>query len=520
MKTFAQLLTEFSQRTGVSDAELARHLGVRRQTIFRWKEGLTKRPRDRQDVLRLADKLRLSPAERDELLLAAGFAPEASALAGTTPAGGDAASASGPAGVAPSPRTAAPWRWLLIAGVLLAIGLAALLAWETRHADETPYASSIALGPTAAPGETLILIGQFANYGGEKLGYNVAGRLAEALRRQFEAAAMPDVRVQPIPDIIADQEQAEKLARAQNASLVIWGEYDSGRVLAHLTPLNENASAREVRHLLDDFAELNTVINADLPQEVRWLALIALGQTAYMNGDYARAEKAFRQALQKHPADVAGLDIVYFYLALLADRQADPDLDEIIAYDARALDLTPGFVSALNNRSAAYLRRQAPGDLARAIADLRQVVALLPDNAAGHFNLGLALGKSGPEHLPEALAEFEKAHALAPDSPGVNNALCWTHALLQQPRAALPFCDKAVELDDSGASHDSRGVARAQLGDFEGAIADFQYFLDHYQAANPRAYAHDAPARRAWIRALQAGQNPFDAETLKKLAME
>ncbi len=510
MKTFAQLLTEYAERTGVTDAELARHLGVRRQTIFRWKEGLTKRPRDRQDVLRLADKLRLTPAERDELLLAAGFAPETPPLPEEKRHGGDAA----PADVAPSSHRPLPWRGLLAAGVALLIGLAALLVWEMRHAEDTPYASSAALGPTAAPGETLILIGQFANYGGEKLGYNVAGRLAEALRAQFDAAGMSDVRVQPIPEVLTDEAMAEKLGRAQNASLVIWGEYDSGRVLAHITPLRPDADSREIRHLLDDAADLNATINTDLPEEVRWLALAALGQTAYMNGDYETAKRAFEQALQQQPRAADALDIVYFYLGLLASRQPDPDLDDVIAYYTQAIDLNPGLVSALNNRSAAYLLRGAAGDVARAIEDLRRVVALLPDDPAGHFNLGLALGRLGPEHLPEAIAELEKAHQLAPDSPGVNNALCWTYALMQQPQKAMPYCDKAVTLDPSGASHDSRGVARAQAGDYAGAIADFQYFLDHFQSPDPS----DVALRRAWIKTLEAGRNPFDAETLRRLA--
>ncbi len=520
MKTFAQLLTEYTQRTGVSDAELARYLGVRRQTIFRWKEGLTKRPRDRQDVLRLADKLRLSPAERDELLLAAGFAPETSVA---LPAPHADAAALTPS---VSPESALPqggssrWRWLLAACVIVFMGLAGLLLWEMRNSEQVDYTSSVTLGPTAAPDETLILIGQFANYGGEKLGYNVAGRLAEALRDQFGAAGMHDVRVQPIPEVIPNQGMAEKLGRAQNASLIIWGEYDSGRVLAHITPLRQNASQQEVRHLLDDFADLNTTINAELPEEVRWLALVALGQTAFMKGDDAQAQKAFEQALHQHPPDAQGLDIVYFYLALLAEHQANPDLDQIIAYNTQALELSPGFVSALNNRSAAYLRRRAPGDVQRAIADLQRVVSLLPEDAAGHFNLGLALSKLGPDHLTEALAEFEKAHALTPDAPGVNNALCWTHALLQQPEQALPYCDRAVELDASGASHDSRGVVRAQLGDFEGAIADFRYFLDHFRPADPESAQHFKSTREAWIQTLQAGRNPFDADTLARLAAE
>ena len=76
MESFNELLNQYVQRSGISDAELARTVGVSRQTIFRWREGLTSRPRHRDDVLVIARKLRLTPEERDRLLLAAGFRPE------------------------------------------------------------------------------------------------------------------------------------------------------------------------------------------------------------------------------------------------------------------------------------------------------------------------------------------------------------------------------------------------------------------------------------------------------------
>ena len=47
MEEFSQLLNQYVRRTGISDAELARSVGVSRQTIFRWREGVTGRPRHR-----------------------------------------------------------------------------------------------------------------------------------------------------------------------------------------------------------------------------------------------------------------------------------------------------------------------------------------------------------------------------------------------------------------------------------------------------------------------------------------
>ncbi len=76
MQTFAELLTEYAARTGIGDAELARRIPVSRLTLVRWKEGVTERPRYREDVLRVAELLRLTDEERDLLLVAAGFVPE------------------------------------------------------------------------------------------------------------------------------------------------------------------------------------------------------------------------------------------------------------------------------------------------------------------------------------------------------------------------------------------------------------------------------------------------------------
>ena len=63
-------------RAGIGDAELARRIQVSRLTLIRWKEGVTSRPRHRENVVRCGEVLRLTPAESDGLLLAAGFAPD------------------------------------------------------------------------------------------------------------------------------------------------------------------------------------------------------------------------------------------------------------------------------------------------------------------------------------------------------------------------------------------------------------------------------------------------------------
>ena len=85
MAAFGELLTTYMARTGIGDAELARRIPVSRLTLVRWKEGVTARPRYRDDVLRCAELLRLTPEETDQLLLSAGYSPEHGTVAPETP---------------------------------------------------------------------------------------------------------------------------------------------------------------------------------------------------------------------------------------------------------------------------------------------------------------------------------------------------------------------------------------------------------------------------------------------------
>lgn len=84
MPSFAELLKQYIERLGINDAEFARKIKVRRETLLRWLTGEVTRPRQREDIVQCAEQLDLTPKERDELLIAAGFSPERMALATPT----------------------------------------------------------------------------------------------------------------------------------------------------------------------------------------------------------------------------------------------------------------------------------------------------------------------------------------------------------------------------------------------------------------------------------------------------
>ena len=616
MKTFAQLLSDYITRLGLSDAELARTLGVRRQTIFRWREGLTTRPRHRDDVLLLAKKLRLTPEERDELLLSAGFAPlegfseiqpspvearPSSKYPLTTPLEIESRSVHPPAEiVSPPAETLSPpdasrqsavtdvttadkssprWRRaIIISGLFLlavAVGLVILspdLPWlKERELPTLTLSLTPAVSPTptveseedilpAQPGETLILVANFANYAGEQIGYNVAGRLSEALRREIGTARLENMRVEIWAEPIALRQFALRAGQAVSATLIIYGEYDAGRVVAQFAypaaeqSLVEAGVLREVA----DLQALAAVINGELPQQVRSLALLTLGQIYVQQGQSDRARQVLEQA-QRNLTGEAKVDdqtwgALNFFLGI-AYQQSDPPQFEaaLIAY-TETLRVRPGLISARLNRASTYHARRQTGDLELALADINEVIRLAPDWAAAYNNrAAILMGLSDPAHLAQAEADLDQALrlepalvsayvnrailrfqqgrpvedwksdldqalTLKPDQAAAYNMLCWGYAIEEQADQALTYCEQAVTLEPDPNFIDSRGLAQALLGNYPAAMTDFETFIVWLEAQPPGAARDTTLAqRRAWVEALRAGENPFTPEVLAEL---
>ena len=303
-----------------------------------------------------------------------------------------------------------PRFWIIVGGgALLAIVLALAFLW----AERPDY-------PQARPGETLIAIGQFANYTGGAQGYNVTGRVREALERELTADRLSAVRAASWPDVIPDAPTAQAVAKRSGAELVIWGEYDSGRVVARLTAAKPGAEPGELRveKLAASPGDLPTAINGDLPEEIRYLALLTLGQLYVDRGDLTRGRAILEQAAARPPTDATALASLYFLLGY-ANQQGEPaDLDAAIDYYGQVLALRPDNLAAHNNRGLAYLRRGGPGDAASAVTDLTEVIAVLPEDGTAYNNRAAAyLQLGGAENLTRAVADLDRAITLAPDSP-------------------------------------------------------------------------------------------------------
>ena len=560
MATFSEQLRTYIERAGISDAELARSIGVRRQTVFRWKEGIVERPRQREDVLRCAEKLRLTPAERDGLLVAAGFAPEDEGLAtvqidpgtqiGSTP---DADAAPGAADAAPvAAPTPVPWPlWGLVGGFFVLI-IALAMGWIRPGGDvviPTPVAPPAV---RAAVGETLVLVAEFANYAPDQ-SYNVAGRVVEAIEEEIGGAKLAQTRAAVWPEAVTSDGRAGDILDQSGAAMLIWGEYDSGRVRVNWATTEGRAQWEQ---LLPTPSELTAAINVDVPQQVKSIANLTLGRLYRKAGQTQNARAAFDRAL----ATAADPDLqatLQFYLATVLERAPDADLDRSIALYTDVIAAQPDWINARYNRGSVYLdryysaagsdadldaaiadltwvithredaanaylnrgvafyERRTGDDLEQAIADMSDAIALEPDNALYRFNRGLAYIRA--DH-PRWHADLEAAVDLAPEYGPAYNGLCWGYALDGAPEQALPNCDRALDLGQEGAALDGHAIATALTGDLAGAATDLEGYLTWVRTL-PAAYyeRYRGPVVEGWIEELRAGNNPFDEATRQGL---
>lgn len=140
-----------------------------------------------------------------------------------------------------------------------------------------------------------------------------------------------------------------------------------------------------------------------------------------------------------------------------------------------------------------------------------------------------SVGRVTREQYTETLAFVEQVVTLYPsiDMPSaIWNSLCWNGALWGHHKAvAKGACERAVEGEpsrDVGTKNknlgvvDSRGLARALVGDLTGAASDFQTAVD-WASEHSKRNEQWLAKRRGWIKRSREDENPFDEELLEEL---
>jgi tetratricopeptide (TPR) repeat protein len=152
---------------------------------------------------------------------------------------------------------------------------------------------------------------------------------------------------------------------------------------------------------------------------------------------------------------------------------------------------TPGEPAELDALVALAPREHRAGRLAEAAAAYRQILALRPDIAEAHNNLGIVLSQQG--NYGEAQARFEQALALRPDNAEMYNNL--GSVLLNQGKIdeAVARYERALALRPNYAqAHYNLGNIHQARGEFDQAAARYQqalafrpdYAQAHYDLGN------------------------------------
>lgn len=216
-------------------------------------------------------------------------------------------------------------------------------------------------------------------------------------------------------------------------------------------------------------------------------AQIARGKILSELGHSVEAIKAYKAALAFEKDAMTHVLIAYSLPA--RDTKA-----RRAALDA-ALALDPADAAALAGMAEIAVQL---GDPARALSLLDQAFLKSPDNLVIRHSRAVAMALSGKTRAAETEFDTLAAKELSADEL---NSLCWDKAVANTALdRALRECDRSLALDDSPATHDSRGLVLLRLGRWDDAAREYDAALRNKEfsfALYGRAIAHARKGDRA-----------------------
>jgi serine/threonine-protein kinase len=326
---------------------------------------------------------------------------------------------------------------------------------------------------------------------GEKGGFDFAGS-----DQQFvEAFHAWGLEVEQLrPEEAAVQVRASALSEAVLDALDDWT-----RALRELDPqrarqvraVAERVDDRDWRRRLrqaygvGDQAALRGVLNEPVPDALSPSAVVLLADALKWAEEDTRALEVLRGGQRSRPGDFW----LAFELAAACDRSTPGGREEAVRYYTAALALRPDSAGTHTNLGAALYDQ---GKWAEAAAEFRETLRLKPDAELAHFNLGNALRQQG--QLPEAVAEYKTALHLKPDYP---EAHCGLGVALEtqgkQAEALAEFREALRLLPDDPVAHFNLGRALQGLNKLAEAVAEYREAL-RLQPDFPKARLNRAAA--------------------------
>lgn len=332
------------------------------------------------------------------------------------------------------------------------------------------------------PGEILIIIATFDRAEGTAA-TEPHTKIRRAIAKEIAALSIKNIRVEQSQIVLSNtdnQQDADAFGAHYNASLVIWGSYDSAqfsvRFLNRKQPDYSGASVsydekkRTELSALSNPDPYNTFIVSDLPAFTSFLSLYAVGQTFYIDERYQEARNVIERAVTLLPTTMAqesGGNGAFFLLGWIYGRVEKNQHAAKDNYD-KAIALDPSDGSAYINRGAAYT---SLGEYYRAVEDYDKAIALDLNNARAYVNRGAAYIGLGEYH--RAVEDLDKATSLDPNLTlaYINRGAAYLY--LGEFRHTIEESDKAFKLDPNNSLvYLNRGAAYVSLGEYHRAIEE------------------------------------------------
>lgn len=340
------------------------------------------------------------------------------------------------------------------------------------------------------PDETLILIATFTRGEGmqeAKPQDEIKAGILAAAKEMSNNDPKINLRVVIVPSQLEGDEQAPAaaLGKRYNASLMIWGNETAVRTTVNFLNLKQpKASASNVkiseteRSQMADPKAYVQLVTRDLPNQMRFLALFAVGQAYYQKGKvgYESSFKAIDSAVRTQlpvSQTVTGLADAYFRLGWL-NHELKRELTQTIKLYDRVIDLDANYAWAYNNRGGIYAFLK---QYKRAIQDYDKAIDLDKNLAGVYYNRGSAyVGLMQYEH---AIQDYDKAINLDKNITWAYYGRGVTYYDLKQYERAIRDFDKTIAIDKNFAwAYYNRGLAYHILEQYALAIQDYNKAID------------------------------------------
>ena len=368
-----------------------------------------------------------------------------------------------------------PWAVGLLAVGVVLLGVIALANLPGAR-EQLPLWLQPRAFPKEREDEVLIVIAQF---------YTTEGVVDTAAHDEIKRAIEREagdlhLRVEVAPTSLKadDREGAQVLGNRYDASIVIWGADTGVRVSVNFynrkQPEADAANVKIEETAYTQIAapsEYAEFVTQELPQQLTFLALFAVGQSYYTEESYAESARMIEKAIAVLEAQadiIEGAAEAYFRLGWLYQEPLEESDEARIAY-TRALDLNPELASAYNNRGFIY---NEMGKYEQALADYTQALALAPEYAKLYSNRGVTYTRMG--EYKEAVEDYTRAIELDPELAEAYGNRGNTYTEMGEYEQALADHTRAIELaPEFAAAYCNRGNTYTRLGEYEEAVGDY-----------------------------------------------